>query len=257
MQPQTTSWGMDPILQCQHFHRERATLSFTLCHARLGAVAAAGTKIPRNLWAQGCRVCVGQSTVCLCRGNPSCSSPSPGTAALPSPFSFIHLPPSAPSLHRQEYLWAFLRKLLESTPHPPPASLPRKTTPEEGHVLHLLVLALVCPLPDTGWVPKKPLALPGVAPGHPAHLPAQQPGGSGAADGSEGSQGEAVLGGAGGWDSGQPGITAPLTDAGMGSKANVPSKNVPSQAACALHCPLVCLGLRVPAIDVKTEEKGK
>lgn len=60
-----------------------------------------------------------------------------------------------------------------------------------------------------------------------------------------------------GWESGQPGVTAPLTHAGMGSRANIPSKNIRSQTAYALHCPPVCLVLFVLAVGVKIEEKGK
>lgn len=61
--------------------------------------------------------------------------------------------------------------------------------------------------------------------------------GSGDAHGSKGFQGKAVLEGQGGWERSQPGITAPLTDAGMGSKANTPCKT--SLLRLPVHCPLV------------------
>lgn len=88
--------------------------------------------------------------------------------------------------------------------HPPPALLPRKTTPGEGHILHLQLMPCTCVgLPSSrqevgAQKAIKPLALPWVALGHPAHPHPHQPLGSGAADGSKGFEGKAGLDGRGG-----------------------------------------------------------
>lgn len=134
-------------------------------------------KHPEKLWDWGCRGCRAQLTPAM--EIPAAAPPRQALRLCQAPFHSSTSFQALPVLHRQEYLWAFLRKLLES----PRASLAAKENNTRGRTRPL------SPADASSWCWFSLFQTRGGCPkslwhslGHPAHLHPQQPVGSGAAD---------------------------------------------------------------------------